>query len=111
MLASRPSFQGRHIPGGGNPSDRWGVRGLILDLGLCTCFSVWHLNPPPGLSSPVHGDQGSLLASFPRQALLELKPALSQEGLWPTCPVAMVPAVQWTATATVTKFPWLVSQA
>lgn len=52
VLASRPSFQGRHIPGGGNPSDRWGVRGLILDLGLCTCFSVWHLNPPPWACLP-----------------------------------------------------------
>ena len=81
-------------------------------------FGALHLllcmaSQPPflGLSPPVHGDQGSLLASFPRQALLELKPALSQQGLWPTCPVAMVPAVQWTATATVTKVPWLVSQA
>ena len=78
-----------------------------LHLPLCMTSQP----PSLGLSSPVHGDQGSLLASFPLQTLLELKPALSQQGLWPTCPVAMVLAAQWTATATVTKDPWPVSQA
>ena len=79
VLASRPSFQGRHIPGGGNPSDRWGVRGLILDLGLCTCFSVWHLNPPPGPVFPRPWGPGVPLGLLPTAGTVRAE-ASSQPG-------------------------------
>lgn len=65
--------------------------------------------PSLGLFAPIHGYQESPLGLLPTVGTVRAD--TSQQGLWPTCPVAMVPVAQWTAMATVTKEPWLLSQA